>query len=80
MLHLSNIGEVYSPKYVWVWLLAAFKAGFINSAGFLATGNFVSHVTGFGTQVGIALGHHDFFFGSELLIIPVAYIDRKSVV
>ena len=43
-------------------------------AGFLLTGSFVSHVTGFGTQVGIALGHNEYFFGVEILIIPIAFI------
>lgn len=74
MIHLKNLDDVYSRKYVWIWLLSSFKAGFINSAGFLATGKFVSHVTGFGTQVGIAVGHDDLFFGAELLIIPISFI------
>jgi uncharacterized membrane protein YoaK (UPF0700 family) len=74
MIHLANISDVYSKKYTWIWLVSAMKAGFINSAGFLATGKFVSHVTGFGTQAGIAFGHHEYFFGAELLIIPISFI------
>ncbi len=74
MIHLNNMSDIHTPRYVWVWLLSAFKAGFINSAGFLVTGSFVSHVTGFGTQVGIALGHEDLFFGAEILIIPISFI------
>lgn len=74
MIHVSNVSDIYSPRYVWIWLTSAFKAGFINSAGFLATGSFVSHVTGFGTQVGIALGHNEYFFGAEILVIPIAFI------
>jgi uncharacterized membrane protein YoaK (UPF0700 family) len=31
-------------------------------------------VTGFGTQVGLALGHQEFRFGIELLVIPLAFI------
>lgn len=54
--------------------MSAFKAGFINSAGLLATGKYVSHVTGFGTQIGLAVGHEDFFFGAELLVIPFSFI------
>jgi uncharacterized membrane protein YoaK (UPF0700 family) len=38
------------------------------------TGEFVSHVTGFGTRVGITMGHDDFLFGFELLLIPVSFI------
>lgn len=74
MIYLENTSEIYRPHNVLIWLTSSFKAGFINSAGFLATGKFVSHVTGFGTQTGIAIGHEDYFFGIELLFIPVAFI------
>ena len=74
MIHLENASEVFLPKNIWVWLVAAFKAGFINSAGFLASGMFVSHMTGFGTQAGIALGTENYFFSIELLIIPFFFV------
>lgn len=74
MIHIKDVNEVFSKKNVPLWLISAFKAGFINTIGFLFAGKFVSHVTGFGTQVGIAIGHHGYFFGAELLIIPVAFI------
>ena len=66
MIHCENVADVYTKGKMSLWLLSAFKAGFINSAGFLISGKFVSHVTGFGTQVGIAMGHSDYFFGAEL--------------
>jgi uncharacterized membrane protein YoaK (UPF0700 family) len=66
--------DIYKKPYVLLWLLLSFKAGFINSGGFLATGKFVSHVTGFGTQVGLAVGHRDILFGIELLVIPTSFI------
>ncbi len=47
--------------------------------GFLLTGEFVSHVTGFGTRVGITMGHQDFLFGFELLFIPVSFISGAIV-
>jgi uncharacterized membrane protein YoaK (UPF0700 family) len=74
VIHCENIADVYKKEKMYLWLLSAFKAGFINSAGFLITGKFVSHVTGFGTQVGIAMGHSDYFFGGELLVIPFFFI------
>lgn len=74
MIHSENVTEIYSKKHIPIWLISAFKAGLINSAGFLATGKFVSHVTGFGTQVGIAIGHDEYFFGAELLAIPISFI------
>jgi uncharacterized membrane protein YoaK (UPF0700 family) len=69
-----RLEDIYKKKYVLLWLLLSFKAGFINSGGFLATGKFVSHVTGFGTQVGLAVGHEDILFGIELLVIPIFFI------
>lgn len=74
MIHSETVSEVYSKNHVPLWLVSAFKAGFINSAGFLITGKFVSHVTGFGTQVGVAVGHEDYLFGAELLVIPISFI------
>jgi uncharacterized membrane protein YoaK (UPF0700 family) len=74
VIHSETVTDVYSKQNIPLWLISAFKAGFINSAGFLITGKFVSHVTGFGTQVGIATGHEGYFFGAELLIIPISFI------
>jgi uncharacterized membrane protein YoaK (UPF0700 family) len=74
MIHLETVNEIYLPKNIVIWLISAFKAGFINSAGFLASGMFVSHITGFGTKVGIALGNENYFFSLELLIIPFFFI------
>lgn len=74
MIHTKDVNEVYSKENIPLWLISAFKAGFINTIGFLFAGKFVSHVTGFGTQVGIAVGHKDYFFGAELLVIPFAFI------
>jgi uncharacterized membrane protein YoaK (UPF0700 family) len=74
MVHLKDVSEVYTSRNITLWLISAFKAGFINSAGFLITGKFVSHITGFGTQTGLAVGHADYFFGAELLLIPTFFI------
>jgi uncharacterized membrane protein YoaK (UPF0700 family) len=74
MVHLNDPNEAFDKKYLWLWLVSSFKVGLINSAGFLATGKFVSHVTGFGTQMGIALGHEGYFFSLELLTIPFSFI------
>lgn len=74
MIHTESVSDIFSKRCIPLWLISAFKAGFINSAGFFITGKFVSHVTGFGTQVGIAIGHKDYFFGAELLMIPISFI------
>lgn len=73
MIHCS-LKDLYRFRYVLLWMVLSFKAGFINASGFLATGRFVSHVTGFGTQAGVSLAHEDYFFGIELLIVPITFI------
>jgi uncharacterized membrane protein YoaK (UPF0700 family) len=55
MIHCSSVTDVFTKQKMLLWLLSAFKAGFINSSGFLLSGKYVSHVTGFGTQVGMAM-------------------------
>lgn len=73
MIHCTP-ENVYSRSHVLLWLVSAFKAGFLNSTGFLLTGEFVSHITGFGTRVGISMGVDSFLFGFELLMIPAFFI------
>lgn len=78
MIH-CNPDEIYKPRFVFLWMLLSLKAGYLNAAGFLATGNYVSHVTGFGTQIGYSISHEDYLFGAELLIIPISFIFGSSV-
>lgn len=73
MVHVA-VKDLYNRKYSFLWCILSFKAGLLNAAGFLIAGSYVSHVTGFGTQVGIAIGHSDYDFGLELLIIPALFI------
>jgi uncharacterized membrane protein YoaK (UPF0700 family) len=61
-------------RFVGLWSLLAFQAGFINSIGFLACHRFVSHVTGFGTQVGITLGKSQYLLAAEMLSAPASFI------
>ncbi|MEZ4814279.1 MAG: YoaK family protein [Bdellovibrionota bacterium] len=61
-------------RYIVLWALLGFQAGFINSFGFFACGRFVSHVTGMGTQVGLALGERNWLLSLELMLIPIFFI------
>lgn len=78
MLHV-DAKDLYKKKYVLLWAILSFKAGLINASGFLIAGSFVSHVTGFGTQVGLAIGHDEITFGIELLVIPIAFISGALI-
>ncbi len=67
--------EKFTAKpYVFLWALLGFQAGFINAFGFLSCGRYVSHVTGFGTQIGVSLASSHFWFALELLGFPLSFI------
>jgi uncharacterized membrane protein YoaK (UPF0700 family) len=46
----------------------------INAGGFMACHRFVSHITGFGTQMGINFARSEFLVALEMLLIPIAFI------
>jgi uncharacterized membrane protein YoaK (UPF0700 family) len=73
MYRLEREDFVKSP-YILLWSVLGFQAGFINAFGFLAFGRYVSHVTGFGTQIGVALAEKRPFFALELLGFPFFFI------
>jgi uncharacterized membrane protein YoaK (UPF0700 family) len=73
MYRLDRQDFVQSP-YISLWATLGFQAGFINAFGFLAFGRFVSHVTGFGTQIGVALGTNELWFALELFGFPLSFI------
>lgn len=73
MYRLDREEFVKSP-YVFLWSTLAFQAGFINAFGFLACGKYVSHVTGFGTQIGVALADKELLMALELLGFPISFV------
>lgn len=66
-------------RFLGLWVLLAFQAGFVNSFGFLACQRYVSHVTGFGTQVGLAIGEGRWWFALEMLGAPLAFMSGAFV-
>ena len=66
--------DFLKKRFLGLWSLLAFQAGFINSIGFLACQRFVSHVTGFGTQVGLTAGEGKYLLALEMLSAPAAFI------
>src|SRR3989338_8349665 len=73
-MHRLEREDFVQAPYVALWGLLGFQAGFINAFGFLACGRYVSHVTGFGTQIGIALANSNLLFAIELLGIPIWFV------
>ena len=63
-----------SRLVIFQWLLLSFNGGYINAGGFLATGKFVSHVTGFATLFGVEVVNHAFRDALGLLSVPVFFL------
>ena len=56
------------------WFLLALNGGMINAGGFLATGRFVSHVTGFATLFGVHLAHDKPDIAIGALTVPLFFL------
>jgi uncharacterized membrane protein YoaK (UPF0700 family) len=52
-MSLANDAEIFAPRNVMAWLLFALTAGSVNAGAFMACRNFVSHITGTITSLGI---------------------------
>ena len=73
-MHRLEREDFLRSRFIWLWALMGFQAGFINSFGFLACGRYVSHVTGFGTQIGLASGRGEWGLALEMLGAPLSFI------
>lgn len=56
------------------WFMLSFNGGYINAGGFMATGRFVSHVTGFATLFGVDLMYHPLLTALGILSVPVFFL------
>ncbi len=59
---------------VFHWFLLSLSGGFINAGGFLATGRFVTHVTGFATLFGTDLASDQIRAAFGILSVPVFFL------
>ncbi len=66
--------SILKRENVFLWILLAFQSGYINAAGFIACHRFVSHMTGFGTQVGLSIGEGKLLMAFEMMLAPVSFI------
>lgn len=71
---LSNFNHILRWENQLLWIALAFHAGYLNAGGFLATHRFVSHMTGFGTQVGMNISLKEFAIALEMLLAPLSFI------
>lgn len=70
----ERLGPQVSTKVLWKWVFLAFLAGQINAGGFLATGRFVSHLTGFATLVGVELGSGSMMAALGMFTVPIFFL------
>lgn len=56
------------------WFLLSMSGGFINAGGFLATGRFVSHVTGFATLFGVDIANSEIETALGILSVPIFFL------
>lgn len=61
-------------KVVMHWFLLSLSGGAINAGGFLATGRFVSHVTGFATLFGVDITNHEIAAALGILSVPIFFL------
>jgi uncharacterized membrane protein YoaK (UPF0700 family) len=56
------------------WFMLSFSGGCINAGGFLATGKFVSHVTGFATLFGVDVTNNQIEAAVGILSVPLFFL------
>ena len=56
------------------WWYLAWVAGQINAGGWLSTGRFVSHVTGFATLFGVEIGHQHWMAAVGMMTVPLFFL------
>lgn len=66
--------EFVQPHFVSLFSILSFQAGFLNAFGFVACGKYISHVTGFGTQIGSAVATQQTTLALELVGFPLSYV------
>lgn len=74
MARVDAFKKILQKENVLLWILLAFQAGFINAGGYLACHRFVSHVTGYGTQVGLKFSEGSFWVALEMILAPLSFI------
>ena len=74
MLRAATFQDITHKDNVTLWILLAFQAGFINAGGFMAFSRFVSHITGYGSHVGLQLSQGNYSLALEMSLAPVFFV------
>jgi len=73
-MFIHNANQSNSKSVIIQWFLLCFNAGAINAGGFLATGRFVSHVTGFATLFGVEIAKNEIGGAIGILSVPLFFL------
>ncbi|WP_406697581.1 YoaK family protein [Singulisphaera sp. Ch08] len=73
-MNMDVFTRVVAQRNQVLWLFLAFQSGFMNAGGFLAVHRFVSHITGYGTYVGVALAQKQYLGAFEMALAPVFFL------
>lgn len=73
-MRADSFKQVLAQRNQVLWLVLAFQSGFMNAGGFLACHRFVSHMTGYGTYVGVAAAKKNYFNAFEMALAPFVFI------
>src|SRR4051794_8426190 len=73
-MFLHRLDQTPSNRVVLHWYLLSFNGGLINAGGFLATGRFVSHVTGFATLFGVDVIRRELDAAVGILSVPFFFL------
>jgi uncharacterized membrane protein YoaK (UPF0700 family) len=69
-----HFDETPDKNVVLHWFMLSFNGGCINAGGFLATGKFVSHVTGFATLFGVEMMNQQLKVAAGILSVPLFFL------
>ena len=69
-----HFDQTPGAKVALHWFMLSFSGGCINAGGFLATGKFVSHVTGFATLFGVDVIHNQIHAAMGILSVPLFFL------
>lgn len=73
-MFLHRLSHDSKFESVFPWYLMALSAGAVNAGGFLATGRFVTHVTGFATLFGADVVRQEWGVALGILSVPLFFL------
>jgi len=69
-----HFDQVPNDRVALHWFMLSFSGGCINAGGFLATGKFVTHVTGFATLFGVSITNGEAIAAIGILSVPLFFL------